>query len=747
MKKTFIIIISLICALTILLSPSMLNAKYVAEFTQNLSLSAGNNKYVLRLDANGGHFTDTGLTVKTVKSTTTSFSHYDNVEYENISGSNTYVFIGWSTTKTGSAVEFKKGQNITVANEGTTTLYAVWGISFSDFKTNYKESISGLVGGYSPGRLDKVEKTPIEPTVSADGSVFHLNMSNMTGGLYERIFIPFDLEPDAIYEIYFEFKGTGKYTYYKVDDKVSGLFGWDVIDQETFNLLHERSNGTTTNPTDNSERSVSEIYTAHYSGSALQKKLNLSKDDAYAQFKNGVNKFVDSASRVDYDFNIKPLAYHDIIYTDEYADEAKVTKYLYIEFSNVYDQIASGTNKKTAYHQLYNFSFKRIDDDNFPTDTLTSIGGSTTIKRFNLDNILITDKSGASADKEVQLNITGNDWWNRPEHKLELDMKTIQLSGKNVNRVPAGEYAYQRVAGDLQPTTNTNNSSVIWYGWVADTVARNCTVENCGCKHTAGYHVGGVCGYQIDDNEPEYREDWFVYAADASDILDTAKNLGGNAGTRVNMKIRFTRYMDRGAHNVRILYKQADGTVVLLDECIITTYETKAADLPAFEAYPDKTNTVKRANYDAISLYSSTSTTALNEFFTNGDDGYKAWNKVAYADSTKNPNATHIGVRGWVLDDYDDNFGTFGYSIDNNAPVFDSSFRGTAESAVIGQMNSAGAKSCARINVYVPLDAMPDTGVYNVRIVYRTHDKTRVITISEFKLHRVTRTIQTVEIE
>ena len=130
----------------------------------------------------------------------------------------------------------------------------------------------------------------------------------------------------------------------------------------------------------------------------------------------------------------------------------------------------------------------------------------------------------------------------------------------------------------------------------------------------------GTFGYQIDTNAPVYSADFTV--TPEQPVVDAALQSGGKAGTRMLIRISIADL--QGAHTIRVLYKDAEGNEVCLNEI--------ALNMPTAAAYPDTTVnvTVNAAdNFNAESAVDATvniTDSNLKELFPNathaaGDQG------------------------------------------------------------------------------------------------------------------------------
>ena len=97
-------------------------------------------------------------------------------------------------------------------------------------------------------------------------------------------------------------------------------------------------------------------------------------------------------------------------------------------------------------------------------------------------------------------------------------------------------------------------------------------------------------------------------------------------------------------------------------------------------------------------------------FFTPGN--HTSWNNIAEVDS----DVEYIRVWGWV-GFYDATIGEFGYQIDNNEPVYSSSFYFEPEQGVIDAAATTGAKSASRMNIMIPVADL--VGEYTVKALVK----------------------------
>ena len=74
----------------------------------------------------------------------------------------------------------------------------------------------------------------------------------------------------------------------------------------------------------------------------------------------------------------------------------------------------------------------------------------------------------------------------------------------------------------------------------------------------------GTFGYQIDYDAPVYNPEWAFVGADHDAVVGAAQNSGGDGGHRMKVAINIAGL--EGEHNVRVLYKNAEGAEVCMLE-------------------------------------------------------------------------------------------------------------------------------------------------------------------------------------
>ena len=126
--------------------------------------------------------------------------------------------------------------------------------------------------------------------------------------------------------------------------------------------------------------------------------------------------------------------------------------------------------------------------------------------------------------------------------------------------------------GDGSPDDATNNNLNLYHAvnipnWDKVATLPDYSVETLtywGWMALAAETVG-TFGYQIDMDDPVYDESF--YFTPEQPVVDAAVNMGGKTGTRYLIRINIAG-LD-GTHNVRVLYKDAEGNEVCLNEITV----------------------------------------------------------------------------------------------------------------------------------------------------------------------------------
>ena len=126
--------------------------------------------------------------------------------------------------------------------------------------------------------------------------------------------------------------------------------------------------------------------------------------------------------------------------------------------------------------------------------------------------------------------------------------------------------------GDGSPDDATNNNLNLYHAvnipnWDKVATLPDYSVETLtywGWMALAAETVG-TFGYQIDMDDPIYDESF--YFTPEQPVVDAAVNMGGKTGTRFLIRINIAG-LD-GTHNVRVLYKDAEGNEVCLNEITV----------------------------------------------------------------------------------------------------------------------------------------------------------------------------------
>lgn len=116
------------------------------------------------------------------------------------------------------------------------------------------------------------------------------------------------------------------------------------------------------------------------------------------------------------------------------------------------------------------------------------------------------------------------------------------------------------------------------------------------------------------------------------------------------------------------------------------------------------------SSYDSLSMVAGEQET---DVFT--ADTLAQWRKTVDVDD---PAVTHLKFRGWLA--FKQNTpGTYGYSIDDQEPIFDKAFSKEPEDMVHVVSSYMGGKSCSRMEILIPLENL-DPGEHKVKICVRS---------------------------
>ncbi len=127
---------------------------------------------------------------------------------------------------------------------------------------------------------------------------------------------------------------------------------------------------------------------------------------------------------------------------------------------------------------------------------------------------------------------------------------------------------------------------------------------------------------------------------------------------------------------------------------------------------------------------------SFDELRRNGEEGDRGIFAPGASDSwdhqaTVDENTKFLNYYGWL--GYNGELGTFGYQIDNEPPIYDSSFAISADQGIIDAAHGFGAESATRMDIGINIFRLG--GTHTVRILYKDmFDHQKVLT--EFELTR-----------
>ncbi len=219
----------------------------------------------------------------------------------------------------------------------------------------------------------------------------------------------------------------------------------------------------------------------------------------------------------------------------------------------------------------------------------------------------------------------------------------------------------------------------------------------------------GLFGYQIDNNAPVYSASFAVEPEPG--VVAAAAGTGADSASRMAIFVDLAGL--KGAHNVKILYKNDKGVEVLLNEF------TVKMPFPVVAWDADK-SVVTHLSFDELRINET-----ATGIFTPGQAA--GWNLKADigADVTTLCYWGWIGAKGEI--------GQFGYMIDDNAPVFSASFAVEPEPGVVAAAAGTGADNASRMLIAIDLSQIE--GQHTVTALYMNPDGVTVA-LTTFEVNR-----------
>ena len=228
----------------------------------------------------------------------------------------------------------------------------------------------------------------------------------------------------------------------------------------------------------------------------------------------------------------------------------------------------------------------------------------------------------------------------------------------------------------------------------------------------------GQFGYQIDDNDPVF-DDSFTIEAEDGIVVHAVVVYGADGAYRMQIMIPVAEL--QGEHTVRVLYKNAAGSMVKLNEFVVEAPVAEEPDEPqGYPMWDEKANIVVWHGFDELNHMANG--TIVGHAFTPGQAS--GWNN--YTDVTTGVDA----LRYWGCVGYKGAFGQFGYQIDDNAPVFDESFTVEAEEGiVVHAVVVYGADGAYRMQIMISIAGLQ--GEHTVQVLYKNADGS-IVKLNEF---------------
>ncbi len=212
-------------------------------------------------------------------------------------------------------------------------------------------------------------------------------------------------------------------------------------------------------------------------------------------------------------------------------------------------------------------------------------------------------------------------------------------------------------------------------------------------------------GYRIDLGELVVDDAAF---RDAEDGVIAA---GGDARYCISVP---TEPLKGGMHYIRCYGIAADGTAVEILNIWIQGRDLTAIE--AAQAWDADNSVVTHLSFDELRDGGS-------GIFAPG--AAAGWDGIAKV----NDSITTLQFWGWV-GIVADTVGTFGYSIDGNAPIFDAAWNVEAEQGVIDAAKGTGAASASRMLINIPVAGL--VGEHTVKVYYKAADDSAACILKEF---------------
>ncbi len=782
MKKLTVILVTILSALIILSSISLFNAKYIASFAAEFSIYAGASAYTLNLDANGGYFTDTHAALKVVsKVADTSFGVYDELRHKNEA---LYYFLGWGTSPTAVQPLYKPGETI-VATGKVTHLYAIWGAKMEFIMNNTQEDVAA-------------GKEPITPTKINNE---HVNLKmHMESGHYERLFIPlYGLEPNTYYSITFDYSASGDYHNF-----APGVFGWTIISNEEFDDYMPAETVKDKNDTSRAlrKRSMQEIFDqtiANQDEAAMRWRAFFDNFNHFID--EGKEDHGASAGKFHFDFTENPLSCYDVFLTTsevetsgDYVNCAKPS-YLMLEFSDLQD-------KSDSYQQLLNLRIDRLDDnmtvldsDNEETTVSTRLPDLATYYQ-NLGQNYTISKYAYGAASSGQITHLEMDFFS-PKTSDYLNPEKWDAHKNVVKHLNQDELTLDGTALSSNETISFTNSmnSIKYRGWIA----------LMGTPGTFGYQIdyqdpvfssdfsGHTENAVIESAQTNYHADTgarFKITVDISNLEEslghTVRFLYKTTGGTIYMLKRLYLNSPFSSKLPSIHPDRVDNRT---DDDGKGFYSENCRDIWYHELW-DKMLVIDSVTYDHVSYgekgpsdryygwvfrnrRSDITYTSESQDWPHTPNNNKWWRKdniTAPIDESVAPTITSplkvnsILLGCWIADKYSNGTtvnnvshiadGIFGYQIGNSAPVFNSAFSSKTSNDIQAIVNTA--RNCnqtateastpfgsgVRADVEIPIGDLPYGVAYEIRLLYKSADGTRIDILTEITVCKTETYIQ-----
>ena len=171
----------------------------------------------------------------------------------------------------------------------------------------------------------------------------------------------------------------------------------------------------------------------------------------------------------------------------------------------------------------------------------------------------------------------------------------------------------------------------------------------------------GSFGYQINNDTPIYNDAWTYETEDA--VYNAAFGTGADTASRMKIGI-FLADLPEGEYTIQILYRSPDGEAVCLTEFVLIIYES-AGELDEFgNLWGDPS--IFSVCADNIRFW--VDETYMDGCTREGNRYLDGLGRVVNVDGF-----SHISFRGWANPDGVE-IDSFGYQINDEAPIFDDSF-------------------------------------------------------------------------